>query len=63
MHKNITNEYRYFPESNSVGVNRLFILFSLNQDSKSKIFKAKINHLPKGIIDVLMSLSIKKSWW
>ena len=29
--KNLTNEYKYFLVSNSVGVNRLFVLIYLNQ--------------------------------
>ena len=36
--KNTTNEYRYFLESNFVGVNRLFVLVCSNQDADSKIF-------------------------
>ena len=39
--KNTTNEYRYFLESNFVGVDRLFALVYSNQDNDSKIFKAK----------------------
>ena len=37
--KNTTNEYRYFFESNFVGVNRLFGLVYSNQDAYSKRFK------------------------
>ena len=42
-----TNEYRYFLESNFVGVNRLFVLVFSSQDNNSKRFK----YLLKGIID------------
>ena len=49
--KNTTNEYRYFPETNFFGVNRLFNLVYTNQDGNSKRFKAKIYYLPEGIID------------
>ena len=34
--KNTTNEYRYFLESNFVGVNRLFVLAYLNHNNNSK---------------------------
>ena len=34
--KNTTNKYRYFLESNFVGVNRLFVLVYTNQDDDSK---------------------------
>ena len=37
--KNTTNKYRYFLESNFVGVNRLFALVCSNQDAYSKRFK------------------------
>ena len=49
--ENTTNEYRYFIQSNFVGVNRLFVLVYSNPDVKSKRFKAKRSYLPKGIID------------
>ena len=48
--KNTTNEYRYFRESNLVGVNRLFVLVYSNQDVASKRFKNQRYYLPKGII-------------
>ena len=48
--KNTTNEYRYFLESNFVGVNRLFVSVYSNKDADSKRFKAKRYYLPKGII-------------
>ena len=50
--KNITNEYRYFLESNfRIKVNRLFVLVYSNQDDNSKRFKAKRYYLPKEPID------------
>ena len=49
--ENTTNEYRYFLESNFVGVNRLFVLVYSNQDANSKRFKTRRYYLPKGIID------------
>ena len=39
--KNTTNEYRYFLESNFIGVNRLFVLVYSKEDADSKRFKAK----------------------
>ena len=38
--KNTKNEYRYFLESNFVGVSRLFVLFFLNRDSDVKRYRA-----------------------
>ena len=48
--KNTTNEFRYFLESNFVGVNRLFILVYPNWNDYVKRFKGKRNYLPEGII-------------
>ena len=49
--KNTTNEFRFFLESNFVGVDRLFVLVYTNQYAASKIFKAKWYYLPKETID------------
>ena len=48
--KNSANEYRYFLESNFVGVDRLFVLVYSNKESASKIFKVKKYYLPKDIM-------------
>ena len=48
--KNTTNEFRYFLESNFVGVNRLFVLVYSNEDAATKKFNSKRYYLPKGII-------------
>ena len=48
--KNTINEYRYFCESNFVGVNRLFVLVYSNQDAKTKRFKTQIYYFPKYVI-------------
>ena len=48
--KNTTNEFRYFVESNFVGVNRLFVLVYSNQGSNVKRFNVWKYYLPKGII-------------
>ena len=45
----MTNEYRYFFESNFVGVSRLSVLVCSNQDAYSKRFKTRRYYLPKGI--------------
>ena len=52
LKKNTANEYRCFPESNFVGVIRLFVLIYLNRDSDVKIFKARRYYLPKDIIKI-----------
>ena len=39
--KNATNEYRYFLESNFVGVNRLFVLVYANEASNAKRINAR----------------------
>ena len=39
--KNTTNEYRYFLESDFVGVSRLFVLVYSNQDDNAKRYKAR----------------------
>ena len=49
--KNTANEFRYFFESNFVGVNRLFVLVYANEDAHYKRFKAKKYYLPKEVID------------
>ena len=38
QNENTTNEYRYFIESSSVGINRLFVLIYSNQDGNEKSF-------------------------
>ena len=48
--KNTVNEYRYFLESNFVGVNRLSVLVYSSQDADSKRFKTRRSYLPKGRI-------------
>ena len=48
--KSTKNEYRYFLESNFVGVNRLHVLVYKNQNASAKRFKTRRYYLPKGII-------------
>ena len=45
-----TNEYRYFLESNFVGVNKLFVLIYSNHDYDAKRYKARWYDVPKGFI-------------
>ena len=49
--ENTANEYRYFLQSNLVGVNRLFVAYFSNQDTDSKRFKTWKYYLMKRIID------------
>ena len=49
--KNTTNEYRYFLESNFLGVNRLFALIYLNRNKDVKRFNARKYYLPKSSIE------------
>ena len=44
------NEYRYFLESNFLGVNRLFVLVYLNRDNDAKRYSTQRYYLPKSII-------------
>ena len=48
--KDTTNEYRYFFESNFVGVNRLFVLVYLYKNNDLKRFKTRKYYLRRGII-------------
>ena len=57
------NEYRYFLESNFVGVSRLFVLVYSNQDANSKRFKTRRYYLPKEIIDNYNVISNGKNFY
>ena len=46
----MTNEYRYYLESNFVGVNRQFLLIYLNQNDSVKRSNVKKYYLAKGVI-------------
>ena len=48
--KNTTNKFRYFLESNFVGVSRLIVLVYPNQNDESNRFFAQKYYLSKGII-------------
>ena len=61
--KNMTNEYRYFLESNFVRVNRLFVLVYSNQDNTSKRYVAKRYFLRKGVIKYYNVIIIGKNFY
>ena len=46
----MTNEYRYYLESNVLWVNRQFLLIYLNQNDSVKGSNVKKHYLAKGII-------------
>ena len=48
--RDTTSEYKYFLESNFVGVNRWFVLIYSIQDNDAKRYKTQRYYLPKGII-------------
>ena len=48
--KNKANEFRYFLESNFVGVYRLFVLVYTNEANNAKRFNDRKYYLPKGTI-------------
>ena len=48
--KNTTDAFRYFLESNFVGVNRLLVLVYTNESDNAKRFNAPKYYLSKGII-------------
>ena len=48
--ENTTNEFRYFLESNFVGVNRLFVLVFTNEGNNATRFNAQKYYLAKYII-------------
>ena len=62
--ENTTNEYRYFPELNFVGVNILFGLVYSDQDGNAKRFKSRRYYLPRGIIKIYnVIINGKKPIW
>ena len=53
------NEYRYFLESNFVGINRFFVLVYSDQDENSKSYKAKMYYLWKVFIKNYNTINVK----
>ena len=58
--ENMTNESRYFLESNLVGVNRSFFLIYSNNDDNSGRFKFKDITYHKVQSKIIMSSSVEK---
>ena len=56
---NMKNEYRYFLESNFVGINRFFVLVYSDQDENSKSYKAKMYYLWKVFIKNYNTINVK----
>ena len=48
--ENTTKEYRYFLESNFIGVNKLFVFVYSNRDSNAKKYKVLRYDLPKELL-------------
>ena len=59
--KDTASEFRFFLESNFVGLNRLFVLVYSNQDV-SRRFWAKRYYLPKDVLIIIISSSMEKSF-
>ena len=53
--QNTTNEYRYFFESNFVGVNKLFVLLYTNEDEYARRFKSRGYYITKMILLILLT--------
>ena len=58
--KNTANKYRYFLESNFVGVDRLFILVYANWNLNVERYKARRCYLPKALLRIITSSSMEK---
>ena len=59
--ENITNEFRFFLESNFVGINRFFVLFYSNQNA-SRNSKLKNIIYQKELLIIIMSSSVEKTF-
>ena len=57
--KNTANKYRYFLESNFVGVDRLFILVYANWNLNVERYKARSCYLPKALLRIITSSSME----
>ena len=57
-----TNEYRYFLESNFVGVDRLLVLVYKNEGNDAKRFNARKYYFAKDMIKIIMRSSSKKTF-
>ena len=63
QNRNTINRYRYFLESNFVGVNRLFVLVYSNQDDNANRYGARRQYPPKGIIQNYNAIIIAKKFY
>ena len=63
QNKDTANEYRYFLQSNSVGVNRLFVLVYSNQGHNLKRYKALRCYLTQGLINNYNVIIIGKKFY
>ena len=63
LSKRLGKGYRYFLESNFVGVNRLFVLVYTNEDCNAKKFNARKHYSPKGIIDNYYVIINRKTFY
>ena len=61
--KNTAIEYRYFLESNFVGVHRLFALVYKNEINNAKRFNARKYYLPKGITKTYNVIINRKNFY
>ena len=59
MNKNTANKFRYFSESNFVGVNKLFVLVYTNERFNAKRFNAPKYNL---LLLSITSSSMKKTF-
>ena len=59
MNKNTANKFRYFSESNFVGVNKLFVLVYTNEGFSAKRFNAPKYNL---LLLSITSSSMKKTF-
>ena len=60
--ENTTKKYRYFIKSNFVGVNRLFVLISSNQDDNSKDLKLVSIIFKNMLLRIIMLSSLERTF-
>ena len=60
--ENTTKKYRYFIKSNFVGVNRLFVLISSNQDDNTKDLKLVSIIFKNMLLRIIMLSSLERTF-
>ena len=60
--ENTTKKYRYFLKSNFVGVNRLFVLISSNQDDNTKDLKLVSSIFKNMLLRIIMLSSLERTF-